>query len=201
MLSRLNSTPVRYGLLLVSCLLVASFPWVLSMITSPLPVDLQRTGTILAITRTARLDPQLALTLIEAMGFTTTPSFTPTFTITPTPTNTPTSTSTATQVPTATRTPTKTLTPTPVVYVTALDEINTYSCPGSDNKVGTLEAGTIFTILGWDQTIEDDHTLYWILIEDEVDQPQKWVRESEFLDILFPDYKDFVLRAACRRSL
>ena len=61
-----------------------------------------------------------------------------------------------------------------------------------------MERFTVFDILGWDQTDEEGEIVYWILIEDLADQPQKWVRESEFLVLTHPNYKEFVARAACR---
>jgi hypothetical protein len=58
----------------------------MSAISNPLPLDLQKTGTILAITRTARIDPTLAGKLVQAMGFTSTPTSSAIVTITTTPT-------------------------------------------------------------------------------------------------------------------
>ncbi len=174
-------------------------PWVLSLLSNPLPSDLQRTGTILAITRTARVAPELAVTLVEALGFTATPSATPTPTVTPTETHTPTPTWTATLVPTVTESPTITLTPLPEVIGSASAKLNTYTCPGLQYKEDTLEEGSIFTVLGWDQTEEEGEVLFWILIENEPGQPQIWVRESPFVILSHENYKDFMPRAACRR--
>ena len=198
MASREISSPVRYSILLVSCALLALFPWVLSGLSNPLPFDLQSTGTILAITRTARLDPKLAGRLEQALGFTATPSGTPTYTITPTLTNSLTPTASETPQPTATPTSTRTSTPLPDVRGTVSAKVNTYTCPGSGFKKGGLEFGATFHVLGWDQTVEDGEVVTWILIDDDINQPQRWVRESEYLTLSHPDYMDFIPRVACR---
>jgi hypothetical protein len=198
MIARINTPLVRYSLLLLACGIVASVPWILSILSSPLPPDLQRTGTLLAVTRTARFDPILAVTLIEALGFTATPSFTPTFTVTATPTDTPPATFTRSPIPTNTATPTITPSPTPVVLGQSAEVLNTYTCPGAPFRSGSLEKFTVFDILGWDQTEEEGEIVFWILIEDLADQPQIWIRESDFIVLTHPNFKDFVARSACR---
>jgi hypothetical protein len=84
--------------------------------------------------------------------------------------------------------------------VSALEKLNSYSCPGTTNKnkKGTVEIGQAFTVLGWDQTTEDGQVLYWLLVGDDVNQPQIWVRDSEFVLITSPNYRDFIPRIACR---
>ncbi len=200
LISRLVFFVLRYGLLLLSCSLLALFPWAMSAISNPLPLDLQKTGTILAITRTARIDPTLAGKLVLAMGFTSTPTSTATATITTTPTITQTPTSTATLTSTVTRTPTSTLTPFPDVRGIANSVVNTYSCPGSNFKKGSLQFGAAFHVQGWDQTIEDGETITWLLIEDLMDNPQRWVQESSYVTLTNPDYLQFIPRAACRSA-
>jgi hypothetical protein len=195
---RFNSAGLRYGLLLVSCGMVALFPWALAALSSPLPPDLQRTGTLLAITRTAQVDPELADRLVQALGYTATPSFTPTETGTPTATATPTPPPTSTPRPTATATHTATPSATPVVEGSTRALINTYTCPGDEKRSGFLEKAASFKVLGWDETEGEGLVITWILIEDQVDQPQRWIQESEYIWISYPDYRDFIPRAACR---
>lgn len=191
---------LRYGILSLSCSLLALFPWAMSAISDPLPFDLQQTGTVLAITRTARVDPELAEKLLLAMGFTATPSPTATSTITLTPTLTQTATASATPPATPTRTPTASNTPFPIVRGVANAVINTYSCPDVNLKRGTLQFGAAFHVLGWDQTEEAGKSLTWLLIEDIVDGPQRWVLESNYVILTDPEYKDHIPRAACRST-
>jgi hypothetical protein len=198
MRSRLNFSFVWYFFLFSLCAVVAAFPWVLSRISSPLPFDLRKTATILPITRTARVDENVADTLVAALHFTATPSLTPTGTPTRTPTDTPTPTDTTTPFPSPTHTPTETLSPTPDVYLITIDRVNSYTCPGSSNKKGAIEAGLRYPILGWDQVLEDGRQWVWILIQDVIGQPQVWIRESEYIRVSNLDYKNFVPRAACR---
>lgn len=190
---------LRLALLLLACALAAVFPWVLSnYISSPLPPELQRTATILPITRTARLDSQAADTLVAALGFTATPSPSASATITPTPSSTPQPSATITPIPSVTDTATPVLSPTPAAYVTMLEKVNAYTCPGDQNKKGAIDMAQKFMILGWDQISEDGKMFYWILVEDILGQPQVWIRESEFVLITPLNYKDFLPRAACR---
>ena len=200
MISRLVFLFLRYGILLLSCSLLALFPWAMSAISNPLPLDLQQTGTLLAITRTARIDPTLAGKLVLAMGFTSTPTSTATATITTTPTITQTPTSTATPTSTVTHTPTSTLTPFPDVRGIANSVVNTYSCPGSNFKKGSLQFGAAFHLMGWDETVEDGETITWLLIEDVMNNPQRWVQESRYVTLTDPDYREFIPRAACRTA-
>jgi hypothetical protein len=193
---KINPAVLRYGFLVLVCAIVALFPWVLTLITNPLPPDLQQTGTALAATRTARVAPPRAVGEINQASQTATSL--PTVTPPPTPSSTPTATPTQTLTPTVTPTPTRTPTPTPVVEGATLETVFTYTCPGSQFKFGKLDKGQTFTILGWDETTEDKQTVYWILVEDKLDSPQKWIKESEFLTIAYPNYKEFIPRAACR---
>ena len=198
MINRLTSTRVRFALLFLFSAVLGVAPWIFGVFSSPLPHDLQKTATILPITRTARVDENAASTLVAALNFTPTPSFTPTATVTPTPTNTPPATATTTAFPTQTEIPTQTLTPTPDIYVITLDKVNAYNCPGSQNKKGAIDAGKRYPILGWDQVTEDAQEWIWILIQDVVGQAQVWIRESEYVLVSQLDYKNFVPRAACR---
>ncbi|MBN2550186.1 MAG: hypothetical protein JXB15_13570 [Anaerolineales bacterium] len=194
--SRFTSLVLRFGFLLIVCAVVAGFPWVMAGITSPLPPDLRITGTILAATRTGRVDPDL----IQLAGLPASLTPTPTLTLTATSTSTPTLTFTPTQTPTHTPTPTFTLTATPVVTGMTTEKIFTYTCPGNqyrDPKV-QLDVGQPFTVLGWDETEEDLDIITWLLIEDNLGSPQRWIKESEFLVISFVNYKEFLPRAACR---
>lgn len=185
-------------LLFIACLVLAAFPWVLSRISSPLPVALGQTATILPITRTARVDENIALTMVANLNFTNTPSPTITFTSTVTPTRTPTSTASTTPFPTITNTPTDTLTPLPVVYLITLERVNAYTCPGSSYKKGAVEAGLRFSVLGWDKVEEDSAEWIWVLIEDVIDNPQVWVRQSEYILISDQDFMNYLPRTACR---
>lgn len=194
----MNSSHVRYALLMVICAFVAALPWFLSWLVSPLPPQLQDTATMLPLTRTARVDLPAAETLAAALGFTATPLPSATGTATPLPSATPTATATTTLIPSVTSTPTLTFTPLPVVFVTTLEKVKVYTCPGDQNKAGTIDMAQQFTILGWDQTVEDGKTYYWILVDDRMGQPQMWMRESEFVLITPLNYKDFLPRAACR---
>ena len=198
MKSGLTVVRLRVLFLFLVCAVVAAFPWVLSMISSPLPYALQKTATILPITRTARVDENAGHTLVARLNFTATPSFTPTSTSTPTPTDTPTPTASTTPFPSLTYTPTYTLTPTPDVYLYTLQKVNAYTCPGASFKKGALEAGLRFPVLGWDQVEEDGRQWVWILVEDVIGKAQVWVRESEFVLVSNLDYMNFVPRAACR---
>lgn len=200
MTSRLLILYVRYGILILSCSLVALFPWVISAISDPLPADLQQTGTLLAITRTARLDPELADRLVLSLGFTSTPSSTALPTITNSPTITLSPSASATQTATPTLTPTWTSTPFPDVRGVVNSVINTYTCPGMNFKRGKLEYGAVFHVLGWDQSVEDGETITWILIDDGLDRAQRWVQDSKFITLSEVNYQQFVPRAACRSA-
>jgi len=192
--SRSRSLIVGLVFLFLVAAILAAFPWAISMITEPLPPDLKRTATYLSVMRTAGVEPSAAAwTLLPS---TATP--TPTATFTFTPTSTPTVTLTPTRTPTVTPTPTQTLTPTPVVTGTVIQTIFTYTCPGDQYRSGKLDEGSNFSVLGWDQTTEEEQTVTWILIEDRLSQPQVWIKESEYVVINIPSYKDFMPRALCR---
>jgi hypothetical protein len=190
----------RFGIVLLSCALLSLFPWAISALSSPLPSDLQSTGTVLAITRTARLDPELAEQLVQALGFTATPTTTNTNTITPTATDTMPPTASPTHQPTGTFTPTITRTPLPEVRGTVKANINTYTCPGAGFKKGALQFGAAFHVLGWDQTLVEGKVITWILFEDDMDQPQRWLQQSDYVTISDPDFTLYIPRAACRAA-
>lgn len=192
----LNSLALRFGFLLAVCAILAGFPWVMASITSPLPPDLRITGTILAATRTGRVNPDI----IQLAGLPASLTPTPTLTLTATSTSTPTQTFTPTRTLTTTPTPTFTPTATPVVNGMTTETIFTYTCPGNqyrDPKV-QLEVGQPFSVLGWDETEEDLDIITWLLIEDNLGSPQRWIKESEFLVVSISTYKEFLPRAACR---
>jgi len=54
--------------------------------------------------------------------------------------------------------------------------------------------------LGWDQTVDDGEMITWLLIEDEMDKPQRWVQESSYVNLTDPNYRQFIPRAACRTA-
>ncbi len=66
--------------------------------------------------------------------------------------------------------------------------------------MGSLQFGAAFHVQGWDQTIEDGETITWLLIEDVMDNPQRWVQESSYVTLTNPDYRQFIPRAACRSA-
>lgn len=200
MSTRVLNPILRYGILMLSCSLLALFPWAISQISDPLPPDLQQTGTILAITRTARLDPQLASQLVLALGYTSTPNPTASPTITATPTITHSPSPTATPTSTASLTPTWTATAFPDVRGVVNSVINTYSCPGIKFKSGKLEFGSVFHVLGWDQTVEEGETITWLLVEDVMDQSQRWVQDSQYVTLSEANYREYIPRAACRSA-
>ncbi len=92
-----------------------------------------------------------------------------------------------------------TFTPAPVVSGITNETVNAYRCPGRDNRLGNLEKGSMFTILGWDETEEFEEITTWLLIENDLDKPQKWIKDSEYLLLGFPEYKTLIPRLACRR--
>lgn len=186
--------PIRYGVGLAICLFLAASPWVMTLLYSPLPPDLRLTATALSATRTAREAPQktnerATLSADTSLSFTATRTQSATYTSTASPTVTP----------TQTQTPTRTYTPTPAVSGIANETVNAYSCPGNVNKLGVLEAGTVFVILGWDEVVELKETVTYLLIENDLEQPQKWVKDSEYLLLAVPGYKEFIPRLACRK--
>jgi len=193
-------TVFKYSVLFAILAMLAVFPWVLVYLSSPLPPDLVLTGTALSSTRTARA---VQPTTDILAGTATSAGGAPTGTILPsaTPTNNPTSTptATATLTPPPTNTPTHTASPTPVVLGIASETIFAYTCPGVDNRLGFIEAEETFTIIGWDESVVDGETVTWLLITDQADSPQLWIKASEFATISVPDYKEFLPRAACRR--
>jgi hypothetical protein len=189
---------LKYGFYFASTALLAAFPWILSWLSSPLPPSLASTATILPITRTAQIDPQVAASLVAALNFSPTPTVTPTATFTLTPTFTATVTGTSTPLPTATETPLPSLTPLPEVTIITINTVNAYTCPGSQYKKGAVERGQRFVILGWDAVEEDGQDWVWVLISDVIGQAQVWIRESEYVIISHLDYKDYLPRAACR---
>jgi len=192
---RLATLFLKYGLVIFAGTLLAIFPWVLMMYSSPLPLDLQWTGTALAATRTARLTtPESGALPPQPVG----PTATATVSATPTSTATNVPTATATLSPTPTSTATFTITPTPVVVGVANETVFAYTCPGNENRQGFLEANETFTVIGWDETIEEDETITWLLIEDELGNPQKWIKDSEYLVIAVENFKEFLPKAACR---
>lgn len=187
-------TFLRYLILFSICGMIAAAPWVLSAINPPLPFDFRVTATALSATRTARLIPPETWTAYTQEAL----AKLPTATLTQTPSPTPTPTQTTTPVPSATFT--NAPTPTPPILGSATATINTYSCPAAEFRVGQLSEGTIFTVLGWDETFDGGKSLLWILIEDRAGQPQVWIRDSQFLIISVPNYVDLVPRASCRTT-
>lgn len=186
--------PVRYGFSLAVCLVIAVTPWVMTLLYSPLPPDLRMTATALSATRTAREMPKS--TAEQAMlpdARTPRPSPTVENTATPTFTASPTLT------PTIFHTSTPTFTPLPEVSGIANETVNAYACPGKSNRQGKLEAGSVFVVLGWDETIELNEIVTYVLIENDLDKPQKWIKDSEYILLSIPDYKAFIPRLACRK--
>ncbi len=187
---------LRISILFVVFALIAIFPWALITVSSPMPYDFRVTGTALAATRTARLVLPTWSALTEQARPTNT--ITPTPTITLTPTVTPTFTPTLSPTPTATSTPT--ITPTPYVLGITSAQVEIYACPGEEEPLGILGAGETFAVLGWDEFETGDGLVDWILIEDEIDRPQKWIIDDENVTISAPDYKEFMPQVACRSS-
>jgi hypothetical protein len=186
--------PVRYGFSLAVCLVVAASPWVMTMLYSPLPPDLRVTATALSATRTAREAPHKATQqagLPEAVSSQTLP----TFTASPTSSPTISPSSTPTIVPTSKPTSTAT----PEISGIANETVNAYSCPGRTNRQGELEVGSVFVIMGWDEVDELKETATYLLIENDLKKPQKWIKDSEYLLLAIPNYKDFIPHLACRR--
>lgn len=187
---------LRISISFVIFALIAILPWALITVSSPLPYDFRITGTALAATRTARQVLPTWSALTEQARPTETITSTPTNTLVPTATLTPTPTLSPT--PTATSTPT--ITPTPFVLGIASVQVDVYSCPGEQDAVGSLEAGETFEVLGWDETETEDGIITWILIEDKIDQPQRWIIADENVTISAPNYKEFMPHVACRSS-
>lgn len=186
--------PVRYGFGLAICLVIAVSPWVATLLYSPLPPDLRLTATALSATRTAQVAPKITAEPdknpdVVAMHASIDATPSPTFTATASPTSTP----------TVFRTATPTYTPAPEVSGIANETVNAYSCPGVNNKQGKLEAGSMFVILGWDEMVELKETVTYLLIENDLFQPQKWIKDSEYILLAVPDYKGFIPRLACRK--
>lgn len=182
--------PLRYGFGLAVCIVFAVFPWVMTWLYSPLPSDLRFTATALSATRTARQVPKSTTNLVvksETEIVQKTSSLTPTFTSSPTVTLAYTST----KLPTATSTP--------EISGIANETVNAYTCPGLLNKKGELEAGSLFIILGWDEVVERDGMVTYLLIENELGKSQKWIKDSEYLLLAVPDYREFIPHLACRR--
>ena len=186
--------PVRYGFGLAVCLVIAAFPWAMTMLYSPLPPDLRLTATALSATRTAREMP-LSTAEQAMLSDAQTVHITPTMTHT----STPTYTASPTMTPTIFYTPTRTFTPIPEVSGIANETVNAYACPGKANRQGKLETGSMFVVLGWDEMLELDETVTYILIENDLDKPQKWIKDSEYVLLSVPDYKAFIPRLACRK--
>lgn len=184
--------PVRYGFGLAICLAIAAFPWAMTMLYSPLPPDLRLTATALSATRTAR---EMPLSAAELAMLPDASYITPTMTHT----STPAYTASPTMTPTIFYTPTQTFTPIPEVSGIANETVNAYACPGKANRQGKLETGSLFVVLGWDEMLEQDETVTYILIENDLDKPQKWIKDSEYILLSVPDYKAFIPRLACRK--
>ncbi len=186
--------PVRYGFGLAICLMIAISPWAMTMLYSPLPPDLRMTATALSATRTAREMPPTAVEM-DASDNDLPPETTPTptlaarLTLSPEPTMTP----------TIIYTPIPTFTPLPEVSGIANAKVNAYTCPGKSNRQGSLEEGSVFVVLGWDEVMELDKAVTYILIENELGFPQKWIKDSEYILVAVPDYKEFIPRLACRK--
>jgi hypothetical protein len=181
---------LRISILFVVFALLAILPWALVLVSNPLPYDFRITGTALAATRTARVVLPTYSALTEQAR--------PTNTITATPTRTSTPTATLTPTPTATSTPT--ITPTPYLLGITIAQVAVYTCPGEEEPLGFLQPGDTFSILGWDEYETRDGPVVWILIEDEIDRPQKWLVADEKVTISAPDYLTFVPQVACRSS-
>ena len=187
---------LRISIVFVIFALITILPWVLITISSPLPYDFRVTGTALAATRTSRMLLPTWDALTETARPTNTITPTPTITLTPTVTASPTATSSPT--PTATLTPT--ITPTPYVLGIASVQVDYFSCPGEEEPLGSLEQGDTFNVLGWDQVETEEGLIDWVLIEDEIDQPQIWVVADDDVTISVQNYKEFMPQVACRTS-
>ena len=195
---RSNLIPIlRISLLFVIFALLAIIPWALITVSNPLPFDFRITGTALSATRTARLLMPTWSAMTETAKPTSTITPTPTITLTPTLTHTPTPTFSPT--PTATSTPT--ITPTPFVLGIASARVEIYACPGEAESLDTLEPGDTFPILGWDEYEIEDGLVDWLLIEDEIESPQKWILLDGKVTISVPDYKGFLPQVACRSTV
>lgn len=188
--------PLRYLFIFSACALLAFVPWVLASINSPLPGDLQETGTALAATRTGRIvtDP------VETEETNVNSAWTASATSTATPPPTAQDTPTRTLTPSVTATPTISPTGTPQVLGVASATVNDYTCPGRQFRQDELAEGVVFTILGWDEIQESGEAVTYLLIEDEVGFPQRWIQDSEFLVLTIQEYKDFLPNIVCRTT-
>ncbi len=186
--------PVRYGFSLAICLVIAAVPWAMTMLYSPLPPDLRMTATALSATRTAREMP--ISTAEQAMA---PDALTPRVSPSLTNTSTPTFTASPTMTPTVFYTSKPTFTPIPEISGIANETVNAYICPGKVNRQGKLEAGSVFVVLGWDEMVELEETVTYILIENDLDKPQKWIKDSEYILLSIPDYRELIPRLACRK--
>lgn len=187
---------LRISILFVIFALIAIFPWALVMVSHPLPYDFRVTGTALSATRTTRLLMPTWDAMTEQARPTNTRTLTPTMTFTPTKTLTPTPTITSSPIPTDT--PTITLTPFVLGIVSA--PVDVYACPGDEEPLESLDAGDTFPILGWDEFEAEDGIFDWVLIDDEIGSPQKWISLDENVTISVPNYKEFMPQFACRAS-
>ena len=114
------------------------------------------------------------------------------------PTITPSPTMTSSPTPTPTDTPT--ITPTPYVLGIASTQVDYYPCPGEAEPLGSLQSGDTFNILGWDEYETETGVEDWVLIEDEIDRPQKWIVADEDVVITPPNYEEFMPQVACRSN-
>jgi hypothetical protein len=81
-----------------------------------------------------------------------------------------------------------------------LVEVEFYACPGQEEPLGSLAVGETFAVLGWDEFETEGGLVDWILIEDEIERPQKWVIADESIMVSPPNYKEFMPQVACRSS-
>lgn len=177
---------------LAVCASLALCPWALCAIVNPLPESIRQTETVFASTHISRVDGNSSL---QEGTPTRNISVQPLSTQTITPSSTPSPTATLTPAPTYTASPTQL--PTPEVMGVTLRSVDVYTCP-LEQKKGVLEEGTLFVILGWNETQESDHTVGWFLIDDQIGSPQQWIIANQ--DIIFSatEYKVYTPRVACR---
>jgi hypothetical protein len=121
---------------------------------------------------------------------------TPTVTSTPTSTHTPTATSTLTNTTTFTPTPTQSSTPVPVFGISSIDA-PIYSCYGNDNQTKQVyPKGQEFPVIGWHVEAGE----VWLLIRDDPNLPQRWIKDDASLTITPADYTTYaVANVACRQ--
>jgi hypothetical protein len=79
----------------------------------------------------------------------------------------------------------------PVLYDAgiALKEVSINRCPGANYATGrTIPAGDLFDVSGWSL---DVNAAVWILVKDERDSTQEWVRFDEGVEISPESWRSF----------